>query len=77
MIDNLKISKEQQALKNKEQVKAVAELESQIESLNRKFEDKDTEITKLKSQISQLRSQVNDAAKDSVKEIEAQRLNIN
>ena len=77
MIDNLKISKEQQALKNKEQVKAVAELESQIESLNRKFEDKDTEITKLKSQTSQLRSQVNDAAKDSVKEIEAQRLNIN
>merc|ERR1719336_1569920 len=42
-IDNLKISKEQQALKLKEQVKQCGELEAQIDSLSRKLEEKDAE----------------------------------
>ena len=48
-IDNLKISKEQQALKLKEQVKQCGELEAQIDSLSRKLEEKDAEVSKQKT----------------------------
>ena len=75
-IDNLKISKESQALKNKEQMKAAAELEAQIESLTRKLEVKDNEISKQKNQMNQLRGQVSEASKDQAKEIDIEMANL-
>ena len=54
-IDNLKISKEQQALKLKEQVKISGELETQIDSMTRKIEEKEAELTRQKSAVGQLR----------------------
>lgn len=75
--DNLKISKETQALKNKEQIKAATELEVQIDSLTRKLEGKDAEMAKQKNQMSKLRGQVNEASQDTAKEIDIELANLN
>jgi len=55
-IDNLKISKEQQALKIKEHLKVVAELEAQAEALQHKLAEKDAELAKVKSSNNSLKN---------------------
>ena len=50
-IDNLKISKEQLALTNKEQTKTQTELEGQIDSYTQKLDEKSAELHKTKAMI--------------------------